>query len=117
MAPKPKHWHDLRAPENAQQKLAYINACQTWFAEVNEYNSTLGGVSGVVSASQSAGALASHTFGAHAQVHLGSASVARCFDCGAEAAASEVGFHCLNPFSQLFALKCAECMAASNCRT
>lgn len=112
MPPK-KNWLVHKVPENTQQRLSYMSACQEWFAHTTEPQMPLeNSCVRVVDADavESFGGVLENVFHDSNQIIcLGSNQTSTCLLCSANISATNLSSSSLNPFSNIHCLNCKRC--------
>lgn len=105
-----KKWMDHKVPETTQQKLAYINACQDWFAHTTEHQMPLENSCVKIIEVENKGDFVSNVFYEGNQlVCIGSAHVSNCINCNSDICANTLLAKSLNPFSNIHCFSCKNC--------
>ena len=104
----------MKPPENTQQTIAYMSACQTWFAEVTEIN--VGSQENAIRVVEKE-AVAERNNVFHMQNHMmicGDNDTSCCYMCGANLNIKNMSIVVTNPFSDIKVLGCKKCSRVQN---
>lgn len=113
MPPK-SSWVTHKIPENTQQRLSYLNACQEWFAHTREHQMPLENSCVNVVQVENAGDVIDNVFYDSNQIIcLGSSHRSQCILCKSELVSKTLYSSSLNPFSNIHCLNCNQCFESA----
>ena len=108
--PSKLNWATHKIPENTQQRLSYINACQDWFSHTISHQMPLGNSCVNVVSVENEGDVVDNVFyDSHQTICVGSTLKSHCIICD-EIHSPKALLSCtLNPFSNIHCLVCKDC--------